>query len=260
MGLGDFITMLGNWAQSIILTLGYPGLAFIMFLENVFPPIPSELILPLAGFMSSPANGAKFSLLWVTVVGCLGSLAGAWTFYGLGYLLGEKRTRTIFQKVGKYALLKEEDFDKSLAWFNRYHKPAIFFGRIVPIVRSLISIPAGIARTNALIFTGFTALGTALWSFLLALAGRLLGDHWTVVADFINKYQLIIEILLVALILWFIIARVIKALRKRRQKIVAQQDQEKANNNKRDGETRTPALGTEQKKSSKDRRQKPEKK
>ncbi len=219
MGLGDFITMLGNWAQTVITTLGYPGLAFIMFLENVFPPIPSELILPLAGFLSSPATegGAKFSLLWITVVGCAGSLAGAWTFYGLGALLGENRTRTIFRKVGKFALLKEEDFDKSLTWFNRYHKPAIFFGRLVPIVRSLISIPAGIARTNALIFTGFTVLGTAIWSFLLALAGRLLGDHWTVVADFINKYQLVIEILLGALVLWFIISRIIKVIRKRKQ-------------------------------------------
>ncbi len=227
MGLGDFITMLGEWAQNIILTLGYPGLAFIMFLENVFPPIPSELILPLAGFMSSPANGSKFSLLWITVVGCLGSLAGAWTFYGLGYLLGEDRTRTIVKKIGKYAMLKEEDFDKSLNWFNRYHKPAIFFGRLVPIVRSLISIPAGIAKTNALVFTGFTILGTSIWSFLLALAGRLLGDNWKVVAEFINKYQLIIEIILVLLVLGFIISRIIKAVRRNKQAKVDEDAQAK---------------------------------
>jgi membrane protein DedA with SNARE-associated domain len=224
MGLGDIINAITKWATSLIGLLGYPGLGFVMFLENVFPPIPSEIVLPMAGFMTTAAGVAEFKAhtqftLWgITLVGCLGSVVGAWTFYGLGRLLGEKRTRILIRKVGKYALLKEEDFDRSLQWFNRYKKPVIFFGRLIPIIRSLISIPAGIFEMNPLIFTAFTAVGTAIWSFLLAFAGSILGSYWPAVTNFINKYQIIIEILLVGLILWFVISRIIKLVQKKKTK------------------------------------------
>ncbi len=220
MSLVDIINAISSWAQSLIGTLGYPGLAFVMFLENVFPPIPSEIILPLAGFMTTAQNttGVKFNLWAVVLVGCLGSVAGAWVFYGLARWLGEDRTRFLFRKVGKFLLLKEEDFDRALVWFKKYKGPVIFFGRLIPIIRSLISIPAGIAKMNPLTFTLFTAVGTALWSLVLALAGRLLGESWPVVSEFIDKYQNFVLVLLALLVFYFIATRVIKIIQKRNAK------------------------------------------
>ena len=201
MGLGDLLNSLKIWAEQVINTMGYPGLYIIMFLENVFPPIPSEVVLPLAGSLTLSGN---FSLLWITVVGMLGSLTGAFVFYGLGKWLGESRVRLLITKYGKYAMLTTEDLDKSLLWFNRYGDRVIFFGRMVPIVRSLISIPAGIASMNLIKFIPLTVIGTALWSFLLALGGRLLGSQWRLIADWINTYQILVEVLVLVAILAFI--------------------------------------------------------
>jgi len=201
MGLGGFLDMLKLWAEGIISTMGYPGLYFIMFLENIFPPIPSEVVLPLAGSLSV---SGRFNLLGITMVGMFGSLTGALIFYGLGKWLGEQRVRVIISKYGKYAMLTTSDLDKSLSWFNRYGDLVIFFGRMVPIVRSLISIPAGIASMNLLKFLPLTIIGTALWSFLLALGGRLLGSQWRLIVDWINTYQIIVEIAAVAAVIIFI--------------------------------------------------------
>ncbi len=134
MSLVDLINSISSWAQSIIGTMGYPGLALVMFLENIFPPIPSEIILPLAGFMTTPQNvtSVHFTVLGVTLVGCLGSLVGAWTFYGLAAWFGEERIRWLVRRIGKYLLLKETDFDNALKFFNRYHSYVIFFRTLYP--------------------------------------------------------------------------------------------------------------------------------
>ncbi len=218
MSLVDLINTISSWAQSIIGTLGYPGLALVMFLENIFPPIPSEVILPLAGFMTTPQNTTTvhFTVLGVTLVGCLGSVVGAWVFYGLGAWFGEERIRLLVRRFGKYLLLKETDFDRALQFFNRYRSYVIFFGRFIPIIRSLISIPAGIARMNPLVFTAFTAAGTAVWSFVLTYAGRLLGENWPVISEFIKKYEKGVEIVLVLLVVIFIISRLWELLKKKR--------------------------------------------
>jgi membrane protein DedA with SNARE-associated domain len=166
--------------------MGYPGLILVMFLENVFPPIPSEVILPLAG---SLALEGRFTLLGVTAMGTLGSIAGALFFYLLGYLFGEPRVRLLMQRYGKWLLLSEADFDKALEWFDRYGERVIFFGRMVPIVRSLISIPAGISSMNLAFFCLYTAIGTGMWSFLLAFAGYLLGKSWSIVSEWVSRYE-----------------------------------------------------------------------
>ncbi|MBN2393539.1 MAG: DedA family protein [Anaerolineae bacterium] len=188
MQLGDILNAINEWALSLISTLGYPGLGFVMFLENVFPPIPSEIVLPLAGWLTLGVN-AKFSLLGVTLVGATGSVAGAFFFYGLGRWFDERRVRYLLQRFGKWFMLSENDLDTALDWFARFGEYVIFFGRMVPIVRSLISVPAGLAKMNIPRFTFYTALGTALWSFLLALAGRLLGESWPIVSEIINQYE-----------------------------------------------------------------------
>lgn len=199
MGLGELVEAVVTWAQSIVSTMGYPGLVLVMFLENVFPPIPSEVILPLAG---SLALEGRFTLLGVTLVGSAGSVAGALVFYGIGYLFGEQRVRVLMRRYGKWLMLSEEDFDRALAWFERYGEGVIFFGRMVPIVRSLISIPAGISEMNLVPFGAYTAVGTALWSFLLAFAGYLLGRSWVLVSEWVSRYE---KATLVAVILVVVI-------------------------------------------------------
>jgi membrane protein DedA with SNARE-associated domain len=214
MHLTDILNAINTWAQNIIRTLGYPGLGLIMFLENVFPPIPSELVLPLAGWLTLE-DQARFSLLGVTIVGAVGSVAGAFFFYGLGKWFDEKRVRFLLQRFGRWFLLSEDDFDVALAWFDKYDEYVIFFGRMVPIVRSLISVPAGLANMHIGKFTIYTAVGTALWSFILAFAGRLLGENWSLVADFIDRYEQFVIVAGIGAVLVFFVSRIIKL---RRQK------------------------------------------
>jgi len=207
MQLGDALNAIKIWVEQIISSMGYVGLYLVMFLENVFPPIPSEVVLPLAGSLTLTG---RFSIFWITVIGMMGSLTGAFLFYGLGMWLGEPRVRTIIEKYGRYALLSMTDLDRSLEWFDKYDDWVIFFSRMVPIVRSLISIPAGIANMNIAKFSFFTILGTALWSFLLAFGGRLLGEQWPLIAEFINTYQNIVLVIAVTAVLLFIGSRLFK--------------------------------------------------
>ncbi len=204
MHLGDILDLINNWALGIIDKMGYPGLGFVMFLENVFPPIPSEIILPMAGSLTLTG---RFSMLGVTLIGALGSVAGALFFYGLGYWFDESRVRLLLRRYGKWLLLSEEDLDKALAWFARYDEYVIFFGRMIPIIRSLISVPAGLAKMNVARFCAYTAMGTALWSFLLAFAGRLLGQNWRRVTEMINQYEHVVLVLVVLGFIGFILYR-----------------------------------------------------
>lgn len=196
IGLSHLLDSVAMWVQEVIRVMGYPGLALVMFLENVLPPIPSEAVLPMAGWLAYEGEG-NFTLLGVTLVGGLGSVSGALVFYGLGYWFGEQRVRRLMEKYGKWLLLKVEDLDKAIEWFDRYGEHVIFFGRMVPIVRSLVSIPAGLASMNLARFSLYTALGTSLWSLLLALAGYLLGRNWPVVMDWVGRYEKVVLVLVV---------------------------------------------------------------
>ena len=206
MHLSDILNAINEWALTVIQTLGYPGLGLVMFLENVFPPIPSEVVLPLAGWLTLD-NGTGFTLLGVTIVGAIGSVAGAFFFYGLGKWFDESRVRYLLRRFGKWFMLSENDLDVALSWFQRYGEYVIFFGRMVPIVRSLISVPAGLANMHIGRFTLLTAIGTGLWSFLLALAGRLLGAQWQLVAEFIDRYETVVIIAAVLAVVVFLYVR-----------------------------------------------------
>lgn len=207
MQLGDLLNNIKIWVENIISTMGYPGLYLVMFLENVFPPIPSEVVLPLAGSLTLTG---RFTIPLITIIGMAGSLTGAFLFYGLGKWLGEARVRKFIEKYGRYALLSVDDFDKSLQWFDKYDEWVIFFSRMVPIVRSLISIPAGIASMNLLPFSIYTILGTALWSFVLSFGGRLLGEQWPLIADYINTYQNIVLALCLLAVVVFVVNRLMR--------------------------------------------------
>lgn len=204
MGLGEILDAIVGWAQSIVSTMGYLGLALVMFLENIFPPIPSEVVLPLAG---SLALEGRFTLLGVTVMGVIGSVVGALFFYELGHLLGADRVRELIRRHGGWLMLSEEDFDRAVTWFDRYGEPVVFFGRMVPIVRSLVSIPAGIAHMSRGRFSAYTAVGTGIWSFALALAGYLLGQSWHLVSEWVGRYEKIVIAAAVVVVVVFLVKR-----------------------------------------------------
>ena len=207
MGLDHLLDGVAIWVQGIIRAMGYPGLGIVMFLENVFPPIPSEAVLPMAGWLAYEGEG-NFTLWGVTLVGGIGSVLGALVFYGAGSMFGEQRVRGLIEGYGKWLLLKVEDFDTALDWFERYGEQIIFFGRMVPIVRSLVSIPAGIAKMNLVRFSLYTALGTSLWSFLLALAGYVLGSNWTLVMEWVGRYEKVVLAVTVLAVVLFVVRRI----------------------------------------------------
>lgn len=188
----------------LILTLGYPGLALIMFLENLFPPIPSEVVLPFAG--SLVADGG-LNLVWVLVASTVGATLGTGLFYYLGFRLGEARTRRLLQRYGRFALLDEGDLDRSLELFRRFERGVIFFGRFMPGVRTLISLPAGVARMRLGVFLLFTTLGTLAWNALLVGAGVLLGERWEEILAIVDRFDLVFWALIALFVGWFLFSK-----------------------------------------------------
>jgi membrane protein DedA with SNARE-associated domain len=177
---------LAGWAVGLMDSLGGFGAAVIVGLDNLFPPIPSELVLPLAGFSASQGTFSLAAALgWTTA----GSVAGAIIVYCLGLLLGRERTRALMAKI---PLVKASDFDKTEGWFARHGTKAVFFGRMVPIFRSLISLPAGIERMPFWKFLSLTALGSLLWNTVFVVAGYLLGANWQVINDYAGVFQYLV--------------------------------------------------------------------
>ena len=178
-----------DWLAKLVEEAGYLGIALLMLCENVFPPIPSEIIMPVAGFAA--AQG-KLSLTGVIVAGTAGTLLGAIVWYRIGCAVGLKRLKSLAVRHGRWLTLSPDDLERAHAWFNRHGGVAVFVGRLIPAVRSLISVPAGIARMSATRFLIWTALGTALWTALLASAGYLLESEYERVGEYLNPVSNII--------------------------------------------------------------------
>ena len=172
-----------DWITRVIGRLGYAGVAGLTFLENVFPPIPSELVIPLAGYVAAQGD---MRLILVIATASAGSLAGAAVWYWIGHRVGERRLRAWVDRHGKWLTLSGKDMDRAQLWFSRHGNAAVFFGRLVPGVRTLVSLPAGFARMPALPFVVYSALGTIIWTSALALAGVVLQSNFTIVGDYIN--------------------------------------------------------------------------
>lgn len=168
---------------------GYLGIAALMFLENLFPPIPSEVIMPSAGF---GAGQGRLSLLGVILAGTAGSVAGALFWYYVGKWIGADRLKRWTGRHGRWMTLSPRDVDRVDRWFNKHCGKAVFLGRLVPALRTLISVPAGVFGMGLPRFLLFTTLGTALWTTLLAVAGYLLEGQYAVVADYLNPVTNII--------------------------------------------------------------------
>ncbi len=182
---------------------GYPGIALLMLLENIVPPLPSELIMPMAGFV---AAGGKLSLAGVILAGTLGSVAGALPWYFLGRWLGPQRIRQWAGKHGRWLTLTPAQVDRVRAWFSKHCGKAVFFGRLAPAVRTVISVPAGLFRMSLPRFLWFTALGSGLWSSALAVAGHSLRDGYAQVADVMNPATNVVVGLIVLVYLYRVVS------------------------------------------------------
>jgi membrane protein DedA with SNARE-associated domain len=201
--LSDLLEGLQEWITAIITTIGYPGITFVMFAENLFPPIPSELVMPFAGFLV--AQG-EFNLVLTILAGTLGSVLGAVALYYIGLLAGETLVRPFFRRFGKWFLLSEADLDKALGAFTRHGDLIVLGGRVIPIIRSLISLPAGMNRMPMGRFLLFTSLGSLVWTSFLTISGMLLGAAWEEIIGFVEVYQdVVIAVVALALIVFVIL-------------------------------------------------------
>lgn len=201
----SFASTVADWAIGLMETLGAPGAGVAIAFENLFPPLPSEVILPLAGFTVAQGTLVLWHVLvWTTA----GSVAGALLLYGLGAWLGRDRLRSIADRM---PLVSLEDVDKAEAWFNRHGDWAVLIGRLIPVVRSLISIPAGVERMPMWRFLAFTTLGSGVWNTLLVGGGYLLGDQWHLVEQSVGVFQTVVIVVVVLLVVWWLV----KTLRNR---------------------------------------------
>ncbi|MGO1480653.1 MAG: DedA family protein [Brachybacterium sp.] len=208
-----------DWAVETMDSLGALGVFLLIFGENLFPPIPSEVILPLAGVAAAGPNNSYWVMLLASVAG---SVVGAWVLYGLGRLLGPERLRRL---VIRLPLVHVEDYDKSVAFMDQHGHKAIFFGRMVPGVRSLISIPAGLYAMPIGMFTLLTTAGSAIWNTIFLTIGYFMGNNWTVIEPYTDIFSNVAYAIVALVILWFLVKLIMRE-KKRRELGLPDPDQE----------------------------------
>ncbi len=180
------LEQIGGWIEGLIAAIGYPGIVVAMALENIFPPIPSEAVLPFAGALS--AKG-EMNFWGAVAAGTVGSLIGAVALYAVGYIAREAGVRRIVEAYGKYVFISERDLDRGAEWFERYGEAVILFGRLIPLIRSVVSVPAGYTRMNLVRFLIYTTIGTTVWNLILTYIGRVLGENWADISELMEPYE-----------------------------------------------------------------------
>lgn len=202
-----------EWITNTMNSLGYLGIGLLMFLENLFPPIPSELIMPLAGYTATLPN-TQIQVIPAIVAGVIGTIIGTIPWYYAGLLLGQKRLELLASRYGKWIGISEEDIDKSVDWLQKHGTKAVLFGRLVPGIRTLISIPAGISKMPIIPFFLYSTVGTIGWVTLLTYAGYFLGKNYKLVEDYIDPISKVVVVVVVLAIASFIGYRLWKQSRK----------------------------------------------
>jgi len=221
-GLSDFVVGdLTDWVVDVIDTIGYAGVAFLVALESVFPPIPSEVVLPAAGFAS---NDGEANVVVMIVAATLGSLLGAWVLYGVAAAVGPLRLRRFTLRYGRWFGVRGRDLDRAESWFDDHSSTAVLVCRCVPLVRSLVSIPAGFRRMDPVRFTAFTVLGSLVWNTTLVGAGYILGDNWGKVAEYIDVLQYVVIAVFVVFAGWWIWTRLLSTSHRARRREEAEED------------------------------------
>jgi membrane protein DedA with SNARE-associated domain len=211
--LGD----LANWVQDVINQFGYLGVALLVVIENVFPPIPSEIVLPFAGFVarqgasavSATADGAQSdtTVIGMMIAATIGSVVGALILYFISAAIGPERLRGFVDRFGKWFGVKSADLARAEEWFDRRSVAAVLVGRCVPLIRSIVSIPAGFRRMKLTSFVVLTAIGSAVWNIALIGAGAVLGDQWERVGEFVGIFQWLVIVAILFLLVRFVTSR-----------------------------------------------------
>ena len=205
--LGDLAT----WVQDVINQFGYFGVALLVIIENVFPPIPSEIVLPFAGFVAQQGSSAAqsdTSVIGMMIAATIGSVVGALILYFVSAAIGPDRLRAFVEKFGKWFGVKSSDLVRAEAWFDRRSLLAVLVGRCVPLIRSIVSIPAGFRRMKLSSFVVLTAIGSAVWNIALIGAGAVLKDQWDVVGDFVGVFQWVVVVAIIVVLAKFVLSRV----------------------------------------------------
>ena len=202
--MGGLVSGLASWAVDVIDKLGYWGLFLILVLENVFPPIPSEAVLPLAGFLTGQG---RMNFFWAVIVSTSGAVIGALVLYYFGQWFGDRRVRWMVRKWGKWFAITEADFDTASAWFDRRGYLAVLVCRCIPIVRSIVSLPAGIRKMPLVPFILYSAVGSAVWNSILIGLGWLVGNNWKDIENYANYLQYVVILLVLALGAYYVYKR-----------------------------------------------------
>jgi membrane protein DedA with SNARE-associated domain len=195
---------MADWTTEVIARLGYLGVALLVALENVFPPIPSEIVLPFAGFV---ARDGDANLVAMIAAATAGSMVGAWVLYGVSAAVGPDRLHGFLVRYGRWLRLDSSDIVRAELWFDRRSSTAVLICRCVPLIRSLISIPAGFRRMPLVRFTVFTMAGSLVWNAALIGAGYGLRSQWDRVEGVISWFQYIVIAAVVAAVGWFVFVR-----------------------------------------------------
>ncbi len=192
--------------------LGYIGILILIAVENLFPPIPSEIILSFGGFMTTQSD---MTLTGVITFATIGSLIGAVILYWIGSFLGVERLEKLIDRYGHFIRLKRNDLYRANDWFTRFGPWAVFFCRLVPLLRSIISIPAGMAKMNLLLFIVLSTVGSLLWNTLIVMVGAKVGESWDSALIYFDAYAKVIYIVLASLIIFVVILFILKRFRRK---------------------------------------------
>ena len=211
--LGD----LANWVQDVINQFGYFGVALLVVIENIFPPIPSEIVLPFAGFVAQQGSAgvaqSDTSVIGMMIAATIGSVVGALILYVISSAIGPERLRAFVQRFGRWFGVKQTDLLRAEAWFDRRSFVAVLVGRCVPLIRSIVSIPAGFRRMKLTSFILLTAVGSAVWNIALIGTGALLGDQWERVGEYVGVFQWLVIAAILVLLVRFVYLRLQNRLR-----------------------------------------------
>lgn len=194
-----------DWATQVIEDIGLFGVAFLVALESIVPPIPSELVLLLAGFN---VDQGTFSFVGALIAATIGSVVGALVLYSLGAFVSEERLAWIMAKLGRFVGFTQKDIDRGFEWFDRHGAPVVFFGRLIPLVRSVVSVPAGASRMPIGRFLTWTTLGSAVWNAVWIAIGQVLGDQWEKADAWAGTFQLVVIIVVVIVGLGYIVRNI----------------------------------------------------
>jgi membrane protein DedA with SNARE-associated domain len=189
------LSSLATWVQDGIEQLGYLGVALLVVLENVFPPIPSEIVLPFAGFV---AQQGSESVVLMILAATVGSVIGALIMYWIAAIIGDERLHAFTRRFGKWVQIREADLTRAEEWFDRHAMSAVLVGRCVPLIRSVVSIPAGFRRMKLIPYIAYTFLGSLVWNIALVGAGAVLGENWERVEPVVATFQWIVIVVILA--------------------------------------------------------------